>query len=181
MIETAIAGMPLTEVLPLNQGRRRCAVGVRYAPELRDDPAALERVLVTAADGRVVPLGQVTHITTHRRRVEDGTLRTHADLLGAIVDGAARRIRPKLMTIHVNIVGLAPVIGSTNIGSDVMRPIAVPLFGGVVTSLLLELTAYTAIFAIWKGYRQRGGALPGPPATTPTDAPLVARLSAPTS
>jgi len=103
---------------------------------------------------------------SHKRRLESGRLNTHADLLDAIVDGAARRIRPKLMTILVNIVGLAPVIWSTGIGSDVMRRIAVPLFGGVITSFLLELTVYPAIFAIWKGYRQRGGNLPGRPEET---------------
>lgn len=96
---------------------------------------------------------------SHRRRVEDGTLRTHADLVETIVEGAAQRIRPKLMTILVNIVGLAPVLWSDGVGADVMKRIAVPLFGGVITSFLLELTVYPAIFAAWKGYRRRGEAL----------------------
>jgi len=91
---------------------------------------------------------------SHRRRVEAGTLRTRADLLDVIVEGAARRIRPKLMTILVNIVGLAPVLASDGTGADVMRRVAVPLFGGVITSFLLELTVYPALFAIWKGYRR---------------------------
>jgi len=91
---------------------------------------------------------------SHRRRVEDGRMRTHADLLEAIVEGAAQRIRPKLMTILVNIVGLAPVLWSDGTGADLMKRVAVPLFGGVITSFLLELTVYPAIFAIWKGYRR---------------------------
>jgi len=96
----------------------------------------------------------------HKRRAEEGRLRTHADLIEAIVEGAAQRIRPKLMTILVNIVGLAPVLWSDGVGSDVMKRIAVPLFGGVITSFLLELTVYPALFAIWKGYR-RGGEIDG--------------------
>jgi len=96
----------------------------------------------------------------HKRRTEDGRMRTHADLLEAIVEGAAQRIRPKLMTILVNIVGLAPILWSDGVGSDVMKRIAVPLFGGVITSFLLELTVYPALFAIWKGYR-RGGEIDG--------------------
>jgi len=107
----------------------------------------------------------------HRRRVEDGRMVTHADLLAAIVEGAAQRIRPKLMTILVNIVGLAPVLWSEGTGSDVMKRIAVPLFGGVITSFLLELTVYPAVFAIWKGYRHEGerqGAPLIPPAPTST-------------
>ncbi len=95
---------------------------------------------------------------SHKRRKEEGRLNTHSDLLEAIVEGAAKRIRPKLMTILVNIIGLAPVLWSDGIGSDVMKRIAVPLFGGVITSFLLELTVYPAIFAIWKGYHNSGEA-----------------------
>ncbi|MFO0745975.1 MAG: CusA/CzcA family heavy metal efflux RND transporter [Myxococcota bacterium] len=300
-IETAVAGMPITEALPRGaDARQRFAVSARYAREWRDDPDALERVLLPAGEGRVVALGQIAKIVpttspmsirsesgqivgyvlvdvdervrsipdyvaeaeqvlakvelptgvhkvfagqfeswerasqrlvlvglatlllvigllywntrsavetsivllavpfslvgavwmvwaldyhlsvavwvglialagldaetgvvmllyltlSHRRRQEAGTLKTQADLLDVIVEGAARRIRPKLMTILVNIVGLAPVLVSTGIGADVMKRVAVPLFGGVVTSFLLELTVYPALFAIWKGYRR---------------------------
>ncbi|MCC6622896.1 MAG: efflux RND transporter permease subunit [Deltaproteobacteria bacterium] len=299
VIETAIAGMPITRTV---EGLQRYPVSIRYAREYRDDPAALERVLVPTMSGRPVPLGSVAKISTvtgpmmirseagqrvgfvfvdvdssrglvdyvaeakkvvaasvtlppgvrvawagqfeawerasdrlalvvpltlllivlllwwntrswietgivllavpfsligaiwalylmdynlsvavavglialagldaetgvvmllyltlsHRRRAEEGRLQTHADLLDAIVEGAAQRIRPKLMTILVNIVGLAPVLWSDGVGSDVMKRIAVPLFGGVITSFLLELTVYPAVFAAWKGYRHAG-------------------------
>ena len=299
VIETAIAGMPITETV---EGRERYPVSVRYARELRDDPAALSRVLVPTESGRAVPLGVLAKLSTvsgpmmvrseagqlvgfvfvdvdesralgdyvdeakavvarevalppnvriewagqfqsweraserlalvvpltlllilgliywntrswietsivllavpfsligaiwalylmdyhisvavmvglialagldaetgvvmllyltlsHKRRVEAGTLQTHRDLMEAIVEGAAQRIRPKLMTILVNIVGLAPVLWSDGVGSDVMKRIAVPLFGGVITSFLLELTVYPAIFAVWKGYKREG-------------------------
>ena len=106
---------------------------------------------------------------SHRRRAEAGALRDDHDLMEAIVDGAARRIRPKLMTILVNIVGLAPVLWSDGTGADVMRRIAVPLFGGVITSFLLELTVYPAIFAIWKGYGKKRAAVVPPVDPPPPD------------
>jgi copper/silver efflux system protein len=86
----------------------------------------------------------------HRRRQREGTLQTMLDLRETIVDGAARRLRPKLMTVATMIIGLVPVLWSTGTGADVMRRIAAPMIGGLVTSFLLELTVYPAIFAIWK-------------------------------
>jgi Cu(I)/Ag(I) efflux system membrane protein CusA/SilA len=87
----------------------------------------------------------------HRRHQEDGRLSTKLDLREAIVDGAARRLRPKLMTVATMIFGLVPVLFSNGTGADVMKRIAAPMVGGLVTSFLLELTVYPAIFAIWKG------------------------------
>jgi Cu(I)/Ag(I) efflux system membrane protein CusA/SilA len=87
----------------------------------------------------------------HRRRQRDGTLRDWADLRESIVEGAAKRLRPKLMTVATMIIGLVPVLWSTGTGADVMKRIAAPMVGGLVTSFLLELTVYPAIFAIWKG------------------------------
>jgi Cu(I)/Ag(I) efflux system membrane protein CusA/SilA len=87
---------------------------------------------------------------SHRDAERRGRLRTFGDLEHAIVDGAARRIRPKLMTVLTTMIGLAPILWSTGAGSDVMRRIAAPMVGGLVTSFLLELTVYPAIFALWK-------------------------------
>ena len=87
---------------------------------------------------------------SHRRRKDEGRLRTHRDLEDAIVEGAAKRIRPKLMTVLTTMIGLVPVLWSTGTGADVMKRIAAPMVGGLVTSFLLELTVYPAIFAIWK-------------------------------
>ena len=92
---------------------------------------------------------------SHRRAVESGTLRSWADLREAIVEGAARRIRPKLMTVLTDAFGLVPVLWATGTGSDVMKRIAAPMVGGLATSFLLELTVYPALFAIWKGRRLR--------------------------
>jgi Cu(I)/Ag(I) efflux system membrane protein CusA/SilA len=84
----------------------------------------------------------------HERR---GLLRNRADLSDAIVEGAAKRLRPKLMTVATMILGLLPVLWSNGTGADVMKRIAAPMVGGLVTSFLLELTVYPAIFAIWRG------------------------------
>jgi Cu(I)/Ag(I) efflux system membrane protein CusA/SilA len=85
-----------------------------------------------------------------RRRWEEGRLASPEDLTEAIVEGAAQRIRPKLMTVTTTLIGLLPVMLSTGAGADVMKRIAAPMVGGIVTSFLLELTVYPAIFALWK-------------------------------
>ena len=81
---------------------------------------------------------------------KEGRLRTTDDLKDAIMSGAVRRIRPKHMTVSVIIVGLLPILFSSGIGSDVMKRIAAPMVGGIVTSTLLELLIYPALFMIWK-------------------------------
>ena len=86
----------------------------------------------------------------HDKRRREGRLNTQEDLRETIVDGAARRLRPKLMTVATMILGLVPVLWSTGTGADVMKRIAAPMVGGLVTSFLLELTVYPAIFAVWK-------------------------------
>ena len=87
----------------------------------------------------------------HEKRQNEGRLRTAADLEEAIVEGAAKRIRPKLMTVLTTFTGLLPLMWSTGTGADVMSRIAAPMVGGLTTSFLLELTVYPAIFAVWKG------------------------------
>jgi Cu(I)/Ag(I) efflux system membrane protein CusA/SilA len=84
------------------------------------------------------------------RFAREGRLRSLDDLRESIVEGAAKRLRPKLMTVATMIIGLVPVLWSTGTGADVMKRIAAPMVGGLVTSFLLELTVYPAIFAIWK-------------------------------
>jgi len=86
----------------------------------------------------------------HRRHAAEGRLRNANDLEEAIVEGAARRIRPKLMTVVATIAGLLPLLWSSGIGADVMKRIAAPMVGGLGTSFLLELLVYPALFAIWK-------------------------------
>ena len=86
----------------------------------------------------------------HRRWQDEGRLNNRDDLREAIVEGAAHRIRPKLMTVLTMMIGLIPVLWSSGTGADVMKRIAAPMVGGLVTSFVLELLVYPAIFAIWK-------------------------------
>ena len=74
-----------------------------------------------------------------------------SDLKDAIMFGAVKRIRPKIMTVGVILAGLIPIMFSHGAGSDIMKRIAAPMVGGVVTSTILELIIYPAIFMLWRG------------------------------
>jgi len=79
-----------------------------------------------------------------------GQMQTVADLRDAIYHGAVKRVRPKAMTACVIIAGLAPILWSHGTGADVMKRIATPMVGGVITSTIMELLVYPAIFYIWR-------------------------------
>jgi len=81
---------------------------------------------------------------------QKGRLLTTSDLREAIYHGAVKRVRPKAMTAAVIIAGLVPILWSHGTGADVMKRIAMPMVGGVVTSTLMELLVYPAIFYLWK-------------------------------
>jgi copper/silver efflux system protein len=89
--------------------------------------------------------------------------RTRDEAREAIVAGAVKRIRPKMMTVATILVGLVPILWSHGTGADVMKRIAAPMVGGVITSALLELIVYPALYLLWKGrgLPQRG------PSTSP--------------
>jgi Cu(I)/Ag(I) efflux system membrane protein CusA/SilA len=92
-----------------------------------------------------------------RRRLAEGRLASFADLREAIVEGAAQRIRPKLMTVLTMTAGLLPLLWSSGTGADLMKRIAAPMAGGLATSFLLELLVYPALFALWRGRVFRAG------------------------
>ncbi len=79
-----------------------------------------------------------------------GLLNTTADLRDAIYHGAVKRVRPKAMTACVIIAGLAPILWSHGAGADVMKRIATPMVGGVITSTIMELAVYPAIYFLWR-------------------------------
>ena len=83
-------------------------------------------------------------------RKRQGLLRGLGDLKEAIHHGAVQRVRPKIMTASVIIAGLLPIMWSHGTGADVMKRIAAPMVGGIVTSVLLELMVYPVIYYIWK-------------------------------
>lgn len=74
------------------------------------------------------------------------------DLKSAVIEGAVHRVRPKLMTVAALFMGLIPIMWSTGAGADVMKRIAAPMIGGLMTSFLLELLIYPVIFYIWKAH-----------------------------
>ncbi len=82
--------------------------------------------------------------------VREGKMRSAADLRDAIYQGAVKRVRPKAMTAAVIIGGLIPILWSHGAGADVMKRIATPMIGGVITSVIMELVVYPAIFFIWR-------------------------------
>ncbi len=79
-----------------------------------------------------------------------GRMRTVFDLHEAIVHGAAKRLRPKFMTFATTCIGLFPIMWATGTGSDVMKRIAAPMVGGILTSFLLELLVYPVIYELWR-------------------------------
>ncbi len=83
---------------------------------------------------------------------DKGLMRGWVDLKEAILHGAVKRLRPKVMTVGVMFTGLVPIMWSTGSGADVMKRIAAPMIGGIFTSFILELAVYPAIYAIWKWY-----------------------------
>jgi Cu(I)/Ag(I) efflux system membrane protein CusA/SilA len=78
---------------------------------------------------------------------------TREEAREAVVHGAVKRIRPKMMTVATILVGLVPILWSQGTGADVMKRIAAPMVGGIVTSALLELLVYPSLYLIWKGRR----------------------------
>jgi Cu(I)/Ag(I) efflux system membrane protein CusA/SilA len=79
-----------------------------------------------------------------------GALNNTGDLRDAIYHGAVKRVRPKAMTACVIIAGLAPILWSHGAGADVMKRIATPMVGGVITSTIMELAVYPAIYFLWR-------------------------------
>jgi copper/silver efflux system protein len=83
---------------------------------------------------------------------DQGRMNSIADLHAAVIEGAVQRVRPKIMTICAILFGLLPIMWSpaTQSGADVMKRIAAPMIGGVITSGVLELLLYPAIYAVWR-------------------------------
>ncbi|MEI8063752.1 MAG: efflux RND transporter permease subunit, partial [Verrucomicrobiota bacterium] len=79
-----------------------------------------------------------------------GKLRDRRELEEAIIYGAVKRIRPKLMTVAAAMMGLMPIMWSVGAGADMMKRIAAPMVGGLATSFAMELLVYPAIYLLWK-------------------------------
>jgi Cu(I)/Ag(I) efflux system membrane protein CusA/SilA len=95
----------------------------------------------------------------YKKAVEENRMNTVKDLKDAIIQGSVRRLRPKMMTVMAAFVGLLPIMWSNGAGADVMKRIAAPMVGGLVTSFLLGLLVYPAIYYIWKSRFELKGKL----------------------
>ena len=83
------------------------------------------------------------------RHIAKGAL-THEEIELAVIEGAVQRLRPKLITVAVVMLSLAPILWESGIGSDVMKPIAAPIVGGMITSTIHVLILVPVFFAIMK-------------------------------
>jgi Cu(I)/Ag(I) efflux system membrane protein CusA/SilA len=102
-----------------------------------------------------------------------GLMDNLAHLRDAIYHGAVKRVRPKAMTACVIVAGLAPILWSHGSGADVMKRIATPMIGGVITSTLMELLVYPAIYYLWRSRSLKGS----PPATSAVVQPALNPLA----
>jgi Cu(I)/Ag(I) efflux system membrane protein CusA/SilA len=96
--------------------------------------------------------------TSYERFKREGRMNNLKDLMAAIHDGAVKRIRPKTMTVATTTIGLLPIMFGTSAGSDVMKRMAAPMVGGLITSFLMELLIYPVIFYVGKEFQMKWAA-----------------------
>ncbi|MDE3050619.1 MAG: efflux RND transporter permease subunit, partial [Nitrospirota bacterium] len=106
----------------------------------------------------------------YERRVREARMATVDDLREAIMEGAVQRVRPKMMTVAAIIGGLLPIMWTTGTGADMMKRIAAPMIGGMVSSTVLTLLVIPLLYALWRGRSMPIGA---PPLLTDIDLPLA--------
>ena len=94
---------------------------------------------------------------SYRNFLEQASPKDRKGLIQAIGDGSVRRLRPVLMTIATDVIGLIPIMWSQGTGSEVMKRIAAPLVGGVITSGMVVLLVYPLIYYLWKSRRMPKG------------------------
>jgi Cu(I)/Ag(I) efflux system membrane protein CusA/SilA len=112
--------------------------------------------------GIAVETGVVMVVYLHEalnRRLASGEPLKHEDIEDAVIEGAVHRLRPKLMTVCVVLASLIPILWETGVGSDVMKPIAAPIVGGMITSTIHVLILIPVFFAVMKERALRAGAL----------------------
>ena len=112
--------------------------------------------------GVAVQTGVVMVLYLHEaldKRLARGGEITEKDIFEATISGSVLRLRPKLMTVSVVMAGLLPILWSTGVGSDIMKPIAAPIVGGMVTSTIHVLIITPVIFFIMKRRALRRGTL----------------------
>ena len=126
-----------------------------------------------AAEIGVVMLVYLDH--AYERRLVEGRLRDRGELFEAVHEGAGERVRPIIMTATAIMGGLLPIMWSTGAGADVMKRIAAPMVGGMITATILTLLVIPAIYSLWKerevGRAQRRASLP--PSSVPPEGAMA--------
>ena len=102
-----------------------------------------------AAETGVVMLVYLDQAFDHRSR--DGEIKSAGALQNAILEGSVERVRPKLMTVSTTLIGLLPIMWGMGTGSEVMKRIAAPMVGGLISSTILTLVIIPAVYSLWKG------------------------------
>ncbi len=118
--------------------------------------------------GIAVETGVVMVVYLHEslnRRLATGEPLKHEDVEAAVIEGAVQRLRPKLMTVCVVLASLIPILWESGVGADVMKPIAAPIVGGMITSTIHVLILVPVFFAVMKERALRRGVLRGSHAT----------------
>jgi Cu(I)/Ag(I) efflux system membrane protein CusA/SilA len=95
----------------------------------------------------------------YERRVCEGRMTTKQDLRGAIMEGAVQWARQKMMTVAAIMGGLLPIMWTTGTCVDVMKRIATPMIGGMVSSTILALIVIPVLYIVWKGWTMSSGSL----------------------
>ena len=133
-----------------------------------------------AAETGVIMLIYLDH--AYRERGERGLLRNRADVDAAVEHGAVERVRPKIMTVTAIMAGLLPILWSQGTGADVMKRIAAPMVGGMLSSTVLTLVVIPAIYSLWKEWevsrRERRARRDAAEAALPVGDPEEARVYA---
>jgi Cu(I)/Ag(I) efflux system membrane protein CusA/SilA len=112
--------------------------------------------------GIAVETGVVMVVYLHEsidKRIASGVPLKHEDIEAAVIEGAVQRLRPKLMTVTAVLASLIPILWESGIGSDVMKPIAAPIVGGMITSTIHVLILVPVFFAVMKERALRAGTL----------------------
>jgi Cu(I)/Ag(I) efflux system membrane protein CusA/SilA len=84
------------------------------------------------------------------RRLVDGRLRSREDIVAAHAEGTIRRLRPKIMTVSTMAAGLLPLLWAEGPGAEIMRRVAAPMLGGIVTSAFLTLEVLPVLYTLWR-------------------------------
>jgi Cu(I)/Ag(I) efflux system membrane protein CusA/SilA len=111
--------------------------------------------------------------------MREGRIQKPEDVDAAVVEGAAARVRPLVMTVATTVLGLLPLLWESGVGADVSARTAAPVVGGLWSCMLLTLLVLPAAYAMWRRHQVRVGMVPSPlaPADRPPTSPLAPATS----